>query len=427
MNDELLFERLASHEEPAALDRAFEDRLYSILEREMRRGRSLRPALLLAATLVLVLTITAAIAIGSGLIKPPWLDPSLVPTPSASTSPRATEAPTLGMIEFRTQHTATLLPDGTVLVVGGAEPQFPSADVASAEVYDPMRRTWTATVDMVTPRYAHTATLLPDGTVLVVGGIDSIIYGGGSSKLASAELYDPTGGTWTSTGRMIDVRYGHTATLLGDGRVLVAGGYDPFGSGGSLASAELYDPTSGTWTPTGNMNEPSGLHTATLLLDGTVLVAGFTSFAELYDPRTGTWTTTGNMVEPRDLHTATLLLDGKVLVVGGDPGRSAELYDPSTGQWSATGTTLQVRMGHTATLLPDGSVLVAGGAPSVLLYDPASTSWTYPGDLVTIRHDHTATLLPDGTVLIAGGLVRGTSSDDTPMDWMEIYDPAPRS
>jgi hypothetical protein len=428
MTDERLFQTLATHAGPAAFDEDFEERLYSTLQREMRRGRAARASLLLAAVLVALLTITAALAIGSGLIEPPWVNPSLIPDPSADASPHATAEPSAGMIERRYFATATLLHDGTVLVAGGAQPPTPSTEPVSAERYDPSRGTWTATGNMVTPRYGHTATLLPDGTVLVVGGASFLI----GSGLASAEVYHPGNGTWTPTGPMIALRARHTATLLPDGTVLVAGGGYLSDGQESLASAELYDPATGTWTATGNMITPhDGGHTATLLLDGTVLVAG-NGRAERYDPEGGTWTATGNMITPHDGgHTATLLLDGTVLVVGGAGSPSAELYDPSHGTWTATGDMVSPRGSHTATLLPDGAVLVAGGSTSrdltgtsVELYEPATRSWTAMRDMLRLRNGHTATLLPDGTLLVAGGT--DPLSPFVEDLRAELYDPAIR-
>jgi Galactose oxidase, central domain/Kelch motif len=203
--------------------------------------------------------------------------------------------------------------------------------LASAELYDPGTGTWTATGSMTTPRGGHTATLLPNGQVLVVGG-------------TTAELYDPGTATWTATRSLGTPRDWYTATLLTDGKVLVAGGYGGNTGPGTLASAELYDPGSGIWTATGSMGTPRAFHTATLLPDGRVLIAAGASVlrwggdtllasAELYDPSTGTWTATASMVAPREWYTATLLPDGVVLVAGGQghgdvPQVFAELYDP---------------------------------------------------------------------------------------------------
>ena len=308
-------------------------------------------------------------------------------------------------------HTATLLPNGKVLVAGG----FDTIDVvlASAELYDPATGIWMTTGSLATARFDHTATLLPNGKVLVAGGVDSNL-----DILASAELYDPASGTWTATGSLAAARYWHTATLLPNGKVLVAGGYDSINV---FASAELYDPASGTWTATGSLANGRWLHTATLLPNGKVLVAGGfdTSLntlanAELYDPASGTSSETGSLNTARRLHTATLLPKGMVLVAGGrfdfNPYdlASAELYDPASGTWTTTGSLATRRHVHTATLLPSGMVLVAGGdGDSVLvsaeLYDPASGTWTATGSLNTARRYHTGTLLQNGMVLVAGG------------------------
>ena len=218
---------------------------------------------------------------------------------------------------------------------------------------------------MITERQAHTATLLADATVLVTGGRSPDFVG---PELASAELYDPAGGSWSASGDMLEARRLHSATLLNDGRVLVAGG---IGGNGQLTSAELYDPSSATWTVTGGMRAAREFHTATLLTNGLVLAAGGSGTggsqrsAELYDPGTGTWIDVGNMIDGRHRHTATLLPGGRVLVAGGiDRGgslASAELYDPVTRSWSATGSMAAGREIFTATPLADGRVLVVGG------------------------------------------------------------------
>jgi hypothetical protein len=269
--------------------------------------------------------------------------------------------------------TATLLPNGKVLVVGGDSNQ---GVLASAELYDPGTRTWTATGSMRGPRQLHTATLLLDGRVLVAGGTTGL----GAVVLWSAELYDPGTGTWTTTPRqMRDARFGHTATLLPDGEVLVTGGnHGPYGSGGGASnSAELFDPSTGSWTATGTMLEARTNQTATLLETGKVLVAGghdgtglhnaARASAELFDPSTGSWTATGKMLEADAYKTATLLPDGRVLVAGGYESsagarQSAELYDPRTGTWSAAGNMTTPTDDPSATLLLDGRVLIAGGS-----------------------------------------------------------------
>ena len=343
------------------------------------------------------------------------------PTPDASASagPGSSIVParapswtaTGSMVTSRVWHAATLLADGKVLVFGGFDNlDYTPPDnglAASVELYDPTTGTWTATGRMVTLRQAFTATLLRDGRVLVAGGIDPVV----GEPLASAELYDPTTGRWTATASMHEGRNNHAATLLPDGRVLEVG---------AGMTAELYDPDSGTWTATGSLVTAMGRGpTATLLPDGTVLVVGAGTTAELYDPVNGTWTVTGRMVTPRIGHSATLLSDGRVLVAGGQaPGRgksdgprlaSAELYTPATGTWSATGSMITAPditpyACCTPTLLHDGTVLVPGGvtAPAEL-YDPVSGSWTATASMRTPRNGYTATMLPDGRVLVTGG------------------------
>jgi N-acetylneuraminic acid mutarotase len=215
--------------------------------------------------------------------------------------------------------------------------------------------------------------------------------------------------SWVTNSPMTTPRESHTVTLLPNGKVLVTGGYGSNLISSLTNSEELYDPATGKWTPTGSMNAARGDHTATLLQNGKVLVAGGANdsgalfSAELYDPATGTWTNTGELNVARDHHTATLLANGKVLVVGGS-GRSfpyelssTELYDPATGLWTTNDPLNVARSEHTATLLPNGKVLVAGGYngyPSIYLssaelFDPVKMTWTPTGDMNTGRRYHT--------------------------------------
>ncbi|MEJ8815899.1 kelch repeat-containing protein [Variovorax ureilyticus] len=326
--------------------------------------------------------------------------------------------PADAMNQGRFRHTATLLRDGRVLVAAGNRKQA----LSSAELYDPSANSWTRTGNLARSRQAHSATLLPDGRVLVAGGFGT----GGGNALSSAELYDPIRGSWSQTGSLGQQRDSQTATLLRDGRVLVAGGEGQGGSLGALSSAELYDPVTGTWSLTGSLGQPRKQHTATLLPDGKVLVAGgedvgggALASAELYDPATSTWSPTGSMSQARNAYAAAQLTDGRVLAVGGFDGSHAlatsELYDPASGTWSMTGRLRQARDFHTATLLASGRVLVAGGTDGsdlfvTELYDLATGSWSQVGGLEQLREQHTATLLSQGGVLAAGGIGRGILS-----------------
>jgi hypothetical protein len=209
----------------------------------------------------------------------------------------------------------------------------------------------------------HTASLLNDGRVLIAGGTGS---GSGGTTVASAEIYDPATGKFTPTGSMHTARETASATLLADGRVLILGGeYGGGRTGGFVSSAEIYDPATGLFSGAGSMAGGYLAHTATRLPDGRVLIAGgmdlkgTTDKAWLFDPATGTFSPTGSMMAARAGHTATLLRNGLVLVVGGAESRVAELYDPATGTFRQTGSTRQDD--QTATLLKDGRVLIAGG------------------------------------------------------------------
>ncbi|XYI01869.1 kelch repeat-containing protein [Sorangium sp. So ce1128] len=326
----------------------------------------------------------------------------------------------------RFRHTATPLPDGRVLVVGGYH-RKEAQD--SAEVFDPASGEWSIQGSMTTARADHTATLLPDGRVLVVGGDTGSADLEGA--LDSVEVFDPAAGQGTgwSTGAPMNAAHAdHTATLLPDGRLLVAGGYGPEGM---LDRAELFDPDSGVWSSLAMLTARRA-HTATLLPDGRVLVAGgegpdgVLDSAELFDPGSGVWSPLPPMLAARRTHTAMLLLDGRVLVAGGEGPdgvlNSAELFDPGSGTWLAVRPMAAARADHTATLLPDGRVLVAGGAApegsldGVEVFDPGSGRWLSFQSLHRSRAEHTAALLPDGRVLVAGGSVHGTIDDAELLD-----------
>ena len=287
---------------------------------------------------------------------------------------------------------------------------------------------FTPTGEMTTARLWHTATLLRDGKVLIAGGVTGSV----DSITATAELYDPVAGMFAATGDMTTPRRSHTATLLPDGRVLIAGGRTAVGS---IYSAELYDPSTGTFTATGNMITAQSAHTATLLGNGKVLIAGDArarvARAELYDPASGTFSTTGTYASTNLVSTdnvccpsATLLPDGRVLIAW--PTGGLELYDPGAGTFSLTGnmTRLPFETGP-ATLLTSGNVLFAGGnddpgeSADAEVYDPSTGTFTATGNMTAPRADHTATLLPDGTVLIAGSQGDGGKT----LASAELYDP----
>lgn len=296
---------------------------------------------------------------------------------------------TQDMIAQRCYQTATPLQDGRVLIAGGTTVTTGggTGELASAELYDPATGTWSATGSMTAAReWGQTATLLLDGRVLIAGGSAD------AGIMASAEIYDPKTGQFSSTGSMKINRFRHTATLLADGRVLIAGGYSGEGrTATSVAESELYDPSTGTFTTTGSMTTARDEHTATLLANGRVLIAGGYSgsygngsdpskalaSAELYDPTTGRFSATGSMTQPRWWgHTATRLLDGRVLVAGGWGSKTldlatADVYNPSTGEFAATGRMTASRIGATATLLTDGRVLIAGGSDANTIFASA--------------------------------------------------------
>jgi hypothetical protein len=310
-------------------------------------------------------------------------------------------------------NTLTVLEDSTVLVAGGYDSSGQS--LSGAEIYNSSTGAFSATGSLNSPRSLHTATLLNDGTVLIVGGFAN------GSALASAEIYLPTANTFLTVGNLNTARSGHTATLLPSGQVLIAGGADS--SGNSLASAEFYDPTTGTFTVTGNLTIARQGQTATLLDNGMVLIAGgldssgnTLQTAELYNPSTGVFSATGNLTAPRAVFTATLLNNGLVLIAGGQGSSqnsqaSAELYNPTTGAFTATGSMNSPRSFFTATLLNNGTVLVAGGLDasgnvlgSAELYDPVAANFVLTSNFVTPRYTDTAALLANGNILEVGGL-----------------------
>jgi hypothetical protein len=339
----------------------------------------------------------------------------------SSTKPRAPGklVMTDSLETARYAHRATLLPDGRVLITGGISTADDRKALASTEIYDRATGRFAAGAAMSTRRATHTATLLKTGRVLIAGGSEGESSHG---ELATAELYDPVSNIFTPTGSMNVARGGHEATLLGDGRVLITGGVGISGDDPALESAELYDPATGVFTPVGNMSRPRVDHTATLLPDGKVLIAGGFSLsdlaarpslsAELYDPLRRAFVGTGAMKTSRFKHSAVLLPNGKVLICGGADMRgnltlsSAELYDPQAGDFSGAGETNlpRYKVKNSAVLLKNGKVLIAGGGWGIEVYDPETGIFSFRVDGIRIERFYlTATLLQTGEVVIVGG------------------------
>jgi N-acetylneuraminic acid mutarotase len=271
------------------------------------------------------------------------------------------------MQDLRSFFPLVTLPNGSVLAVGGNGGDQTSWGT-SAEVYTPTSGQWSATGSVNHGRAGEPAVLLPTGKVLVAGGM------GLAGDVTSAELYDWRSESWAPTGSMLYDHGTYVGVLLADGRFLAIGGVNTTPIGGvPVATTEIYDPSTGRWAGSGTLSVPRGFTTATVLQDGKVLVAGGitdhagtpTATAELYDPGSNTWSPTGSMHTARFYHAATLLPDGRVVVTGGSDGHvalaSSEIYDPRTGSWSPTESMPDGRLGHSTFTLPDGRVLVFGG------------------------------------------------------------------
>jgi galactose oxidase-like protein/Kelch motif protein len=314
------------------------------------------------------------------------------------------------MLEPRSGHSATLLPDGKVLIAGGMRRN--QDFYRSAELYDPATGRFTPAGDMTVQRVGHIAVLLPSGKVLIAGGW----VGHGCTD--SAELYDPTTRKFAEIGKMTTRRAHPSATLLRNGDVLIAGGADHDGPGSSVVSAEIFHSASLSFKPTGPMHHARVSHTATLLDDGRVLIVGgkgetLNASAELYDPGTGRFAETGSLVVARYKHTAGLLPAGRVLIAGGSDDRdwqgqlsSAEIYDLHSGKFSATSPLNESRfkLPDEAVRLASGQLLIAGGSRQVEIYDPASGNFVLAsGQLSGPWHFMSETRLKDGSVLLAGG------------------------
>ncbi len=314
------------------------------------------------------------------------------------------------MLNPRSGHSATLLPDGKVLIVGGMRRN--QDFYSSAELYDPATGKFQPAGEMSLGRVGHAAVLLHSGKVLIAGGW----IGHGCTD--SAELYDPATGKFTVIAKMTSCRARPSATLLASGDVLLAGGADRGDTPGGIASAEVFHAALLTFEVVGSMHYGRISHTATLLNDGRVLIAGgrgdsLTGTAELYDPKTKQFTLTGSLLAARYKHTAGLLPDGRVLIAGGSDERdwrgslsSAEIYDPRTAKFAATSPLNDARfkLPAEAVQLTSGQLLIAGGSKLVEIYNPATDKFLIvSGQLSNSWHFLTETRLRDGSVLLTGG------------------------
>lgn len=369
----------------------------------MRRFRSIYFA---------VLTLSVGmIACGGGSAPPVTssLNPAVANPPATPATPQSNVTFTLtgNMTVARAGHTATLLSDGRVLIIGGeANPLAGSPSGTTAEVYDPTAGTFAATGSMNQAHTFQSATLLSNGKVLIAGGGD-------------AEVYDPAIGSFVLTGAMVMQNQFSQAVLLADGRVLVAGNAD----------AELYDPAAGAFRQAGPYAATAtfGYTSATLLADGRVLLEGDDGPAQLYDPASDKFTMTASLASAGlpglELFTTTMLKNGKVLITGGTDEifryASAELYDPVAGTIAPTSSMHAIRDAHAAVLLADGRALIVGGdsmscggnscvfsgsLASAEFYDPSAGTFFAAGDMNVARSEPQATVLKNGDVLVTGGV-----------------------
>lgn len=362
-----------------------------------------------------------------------------------------TWSPVPDLVSIRGTTTAVLLKDGRALAAGGGVGQIP---LAAAELFDPATGVWQSTGELNQARRGHRAVLLGDGRVLVAGGIAE------GELLATAEIYDPATGQWTLTAPMSVARLGNTLTLLANGNVLATGGTSAetaAGAGGGQTirpdgTAEIYDVVSGQWTRAdGAMSTPRFEHSATLLDDGRVLIAGgqgppisgssaALSSTELYDPAVGSFRNSNDMDESRFNHTAVRLPDGAVMVVGGAGGTNgdtslstAETFDPDDGSWTSAGALTGSRSGHVAEAFTDGRVVVAGGETitrgnrrslaSAEIFVVESREWRSAGDMNCPRSEAAGVRLDDGSVLVVAGDFAAPGQSPDPKGCADRYVP----
>jgi hypothetical protein len=437
-------------------------------------SRSTPRRTLLLAAVVAVVGVGGAVAIGSSLVRQPSeppIPPSRLaeasPTPTASSTHTPDPAPSGAtsaipfesgfhagpeMTTARFQHTATLLEDGRVLIIGGRSVE--GGLLGSTETWDPASGSFTVGQPMVVNRFGHSATRLPDGRVVVIGG-----FVAGERPTKQIELWDPATGALRTAGETVLARSGAASTvLLRNGRVLIIGGGTcdpPLGPDPTSDVAarvrcqreslktEVWDPATEESTVAGVLREEQDWGAATLLNDGRAFVLGGghlpTLGAETWDPASEAWSVAGAPDDNRlGGQTVTLLPNGSVAVIGGGTGTlqeesptsaplsSIEVWDPAASRYARAGELAIGRERHRAVLLPDGRILVVGGFgdyeadlsqtpfADAEIWEPATGSASSAGQLSTGRGLHTTTVLPDGRVLITGGVTR--TQDAEPAD-----------
>jgi len=371
---------------------------------------TMRLARVTAVSAALVLVLGAAVGAVASLVP----SPSPLPPPPTAAPPSPTLPPaactavvcaTGPLADARAGQSATRLADGSVLVIGGATDSW-TTFLLDAERWDPSSGTFGPAGSLAAGRHGHTATLLPDGRILVVGGYGQ--PGSDGDAIASAEVWDPATSTFSTTGPLSRPRAGQGAALLSDGRVLIMGGWSGPASS-STDTTEIWDPSTGAFSPGPTMSEPRGGVVAVTLDDGRVLVVGGNekarASAEVFDPTTFTFTRTGGLPQPGDF-TVALLPDGRVLAVGGPGAQSVttgQVWDPTTGIWAQTGSPLvPYTFFQTETALEDGRVLLNAGAGE--LWDPVKGVFTDVDPTAPGMGMQSATLLADGRVLVIGGV-----------------------
>ncbi len=396
-----------------------------------------RVAWVLLLTALLTALVAGMLVVGS---QPEGKLPAVVPAlgcplgspPDEPAPGGAAAVPAGALAQGRIWHTASLLPGGCVLVVGGMDPRPPDAfSFPSAELWDPACRCFQPAGELIRGRLSHTATALADGRVLVTGG--RVVLGPSNSApeaQPSVEIWDPASRTFSRAGAMSEGRSHHTATLLDSGDVLIIG----------ESGAEVWNPATGAFSGAGTLIAPRSVHTSTLLPDGRVLViGGYTPngvghrsnapTAELWNPRTLAFEPAGVAFNARTGHTATVLRDGRVLVVGGvggdgQPVRAAEVWDPGSRSFAVVGLSASQLGSHTAAMLADGRVLLIGSIfdeedTGTQVFDPGEGAFSRAGSPIDPRNVHTATQLPDGRILLIGGFGAGET-----LTRAELLDPS---